>query len=444
MTITAEPTKKQSLTEILDLDKGESIDIDQFIRREERLVMQDRSTMRSRYKEDNYKPWLVCSLCGAAVQLVCHKDRTFFFRHQPEEENRGCPVNTKGQFSAKEINAMKYNGAKESLAHIQLKEILKNSILADPSFKNPPEIERVWKGMERKIWRKPDVQATWQERRIAFEIQLSTTFLSIIIDRKEFYQNENGSLLWIFQSFNPNRTRRAEEDIFFNNNSNVFIVNQQTLQKSIETTQLIFECWYPLPRLRNGDIYDDWQHDFVSIDNLKFEQSKQRIYFFDYETEKAKLELSLIDTGLRNTFESFWKEHGNKPSKIGLQQWQPLREKFKTYGIELPEFYNTSPFSGVVSIMLSAKYSKPIGYDLEKMIQVTNVVFNSYKPYLYLFGKALQQYGDIKLTGQDIKGTWAKQRKLIREGMETKNPSYDRNKEYDDLIKFLLPELKNL
>jgi hypothetical protein len=440
MTNTFEPTKKQSLIEILDLDKGLSVDTDQFIRREERLVIQDRTKMRSRYKEN--KPWLVCSLC-AAVQLVCHKDRTFFFRHQPEEENRGCPLNTKGQFSAKEINAMKYNGAKESLAHIHLKEILKNSILADPSFKNPPEIERVWKGMERKIWRKPDVQATWQECRIAFEIQLSTTFLSIIIDRKEFYQSENGSLLWIFQSFNPNHTRRAEEDIFFNNNSNVFIVNQQTLQKSIETSRLIFECWYPLPRLKNGQINEEWQTRLVSINDLTFDQSKQRIYFFDYEAERAKLEQSLIDTELRNIFESFWQEHGNKSSAIGHQQWVSLLTKFKIYGMELPEFYDSRPFSGVISIMLSAKYGKPIGYNFEKMTQVTNVAFNSYKPYLYFFGKALKTYGHMELNGQDVKGTWAKQRKLIRDGMEVEDPSYDRNKEYDDLIEFLLPELKN-
>ena len=76
------------------------------------------------------------------------------------------------------------------------------------------------------------------------------------------------------------------------------------------------------------------------------------------------------------------------------------------------------------------------------MIQVTNVAFNSYKPYLRLFGKALQKYGDIELAGQDIKGTWAKQRREIREHMEAKDPIYECNKEYDELIAFLLPELK--
>ncbi len=47
---TAEVTKKQSLKYIMDFDKGEQVDIDLFIRRETRLVIQDRNKMRHRYK----------------------------------------------------------------------------------------------------------------------------------------------------------------------------------------------------------------------------------------------------------------------------------------------------------------------------------------------------------------------------------------------------------
>jgi hypothetical protein len=445
MTKILEPTQRNSLTEIMDLDTGRTISADSFIRREERLVIQDRNKMMHRYKADSKQPWLVCCLCGAAVQLVSYTDRSFYFRHMPEEEDRGCPINTKGKYSADQINAMKYNGAKESRDHMRIKEMLYNSIVADSRFESLPEVEKVWRGMDRKKWRKPDVQATWLNHKFAFEIQLSTTFLSVIVDRRDFYRTENGYLLWIFKDFDPNRTRRAEEDIFFNNNSNVFVVNQSTEQKSKADKRLTFECWYALPKATQGQIYDEWQNEYVCIDDLKFDQSNQHIYFVDYEAERKKLDASLTEEKkqhLRELFEQFWKEYGNEQSKPGTESWVHIRKTFKNINIELPEYYYISPFSGVVSIMLSAKYGQPIGYRYQKLIEVTNIAFTSYKHYLFIFGWALKVYSHDKIAdAQDTKGTWRKRREEIRQAMITNDPKYERHRDYDLLIFFLLPEL---
>lgn len=442
----AEPTKIQSLVDITDFDTGEPIDVVQFIRRETRLVIQDRNIMRSRYRAEPANPWLVCTLCGAAVQLVSHMDRRFYFRHMPEEENRGCPVNTKGQYSADEINAMKYNGAKESLAHQRLKEIVRDSIQADPRF-DMLLVERVWRGMERKSWRKPDVQATWGDRKFAFEIQLSTTFLSVIVDRRDFYRAENGHLIWIFQSFDPHRTRRAEEDIFYNNNSNVFVVNQQTLQQSRQAQRLMLECWYAVPHRHDGHIEDEWYRKEVFIDDLTFDLPRQRAYFFDYEAARTALEQSSIDeelSDLREAFERFWRTYGGDYDASGRQDWNQLCGMFQEAGLELPENYDSRPFAGVVSMMLSAKYGEPVGYRLQKLIEVTNVAFNAYKHYLYLFGWALKVYGNESIVdAQDNKGTWHKRRDVIRCAMQAKEPEYERLTDFDDLILFLLPELRD-
>jgi len=445
MTQLSEPTKKHSLTEIMDNDSGQPIDISKFIRREDRLVIQDRNTMRHRYKSDPKNPWLVCSLCGAAVQLVSFTDRSFYFRHMPEEEDKGCPINTKGRYSADEINAMKYNGAKESKDHKRLKKLLYNSILADPRFENPPKVERVWKGMDRKTWRKPDVQATWLNYRLAFEIQLSTTFLSIIVDRRDFYRSENGYLIWLFKEFNPSKTRRAEEDVFFNNNSNVFIVNERTEEESRENKKLTLECWYALPEIRENQINDVWRHESVIIDDLKFDQQKQRIYFVDYEAERSKAENNIFERKkdvLRMRFIDFWGKNAADHTKISIESWNSIRDDFKGYDILLPENHCLNPFNGVVSIMLSAKLGKPFGYKLHKLIEVTNVAYNYYKNYLYLFGWALRVYGnDDVVNGEDTKNVWKKRCKEIREQMKAHDPAYDRNTDYDQIIFFLLPEL---
>lgn len=200
---TAEPTDTQLLSEIVDLDSGLPVDIDAFIRRELGQVMQARHRMSLRYRQDPATPWLICAFCGGSVQLVSMMDRRFYFRHMPDQEDRGCPVNTRGRFSPDQILAMKYNGTKESVPHLRLKQIIRDSVLTDPSF-GEPKVEHVWRSTgvsERSAWRKPDVQVAWGNHRLAFEVQLSTTFLSVIVGRRDFYRAENGSLIWIFESF---------------------------------------------------------------------------------------------------------------------------------------------------------------------------------------------------------------------------------------------------
>ncbi len=91
--------------------------------------------------------------------------------------------------------------AKESPAHIRLKEIVKESLENAPNF-SEVAVEKVWRGMDRSKWRKPDVQALWKgTTRIAFEIQLSTTFLHVIAERRLFYRDEGALLCWIFKRF---------------------------------------------------------------------------------------------------------------------------------------------------------------------------------------------------------------------------------------------------
>ncbi|WP_420475251.1 DUF6035 family protein [Noviherbaspirillum sp. ST9] len=440
----AEPTEFQLIDEVLDLDTGQPIKAVAFIARELRAVMQDRAMIVSRLNKDLENPWLVCPYCMAAVYLVSSVDRKFFFRHRHEDEN--CPKKSGPGLSQEVINALKYNGAKESLAHQRTKELVRQSLLADSRF-STPQVEKVWRGMDRKKWRKPDVQTAWNDRRFAFEIQLSTTYLSIVVERRDFYQAEGGHLVWIFQDFDPQRTPRAEEDVFFNNNTNVFVANASTLQRSRETGKFTLECWYTIPVLVAGPILDEWHRADVSIDELTLDLERQRVFFFDYDAERARLNDELAEQGLealRQTFECFWERYGGMSSTESIRtKWGELRDKFKPYGLALPEHYTEPPFNGIVSLMLSAKHGRPIGYGHQRLIQVANTAFDHYKPFLLPFGWALQTYGhNAVLDEQDTKGTWKKRRKMIREQIKAKDPSYERNTNYDALIAFLLPQIK--
>ena len=104
----------------------------------------------------------------------------FHFRHHPVIEGLiQCDISTKGELSSAQITAIKYNAQKESQAHIRLKGIIRDSLIADRSC-GEPLVEKVWTGQpvaDRATWRKPDVQVVRGNDRIAFEVQLSTTFL---------------------------------------------------------------------------------------------------------------------------------------------------------------------------------------------------------------------------------------------------------------------------
>lgn len=443
----AEPTDQMLLHDILDLDTGMPIDLRAFLTRDLALVMQDRNEMAGRYTRDARLPWLVCQLCGGAVMLVRTKDRRFHFRHHTAEEGaRGCPISTRGSFSSDQINRMKYNAAKESSAHLRLKGIIRDSLDADQSC-DEPLVEKVWRGMpvgERATWRKPDVQVEREGQRLAFEVQLSTTFLTEIVGRREFYRANGGAIIWVFQGFNPAETRTAHEDIFYLNNLNVFVVNEETLRRSREANRMAFDCWYAIPHLKGRLIANEWIMEKIFLDQLIIDPVEQLVFYHDYRSRRAELLATLNSDSMRQAFHNFWSEYGASEEPEAKAAWTSLRDRMRASNPELrlPTSHWEGPFHGAVSIILSARYGRPIGYRLPRLLDVTNVAFNSYKTYLMPFGwtlNAFEQNG--LLQEQDKKGTWAKRRREIRDAIKNDENAFRRSREFDRLFAFLVPEI---
>lgn len=74
---------------------------------------------------------------------------------------------------------MKYDGARESAAHIRMKDIISTSLRADPDF-SQVEIEPTWRGVEKNQLRRPDVGAVWRGKLpVAFEARNSPQPFSV-------------------------------------------------------------------------------------------------------------------------------------------------------------------------------------------------------------------------------------------------------------------------
>lgn len=75
-----------------------------------------------------------------------------------------------------------------------MKEWVAQCLAADPRFTDVAT-EKRWSGTLTAEWRKPDVRAIYRGIPVVFEIQLSTTYVNVIAERREFYLQEGGLLI---------------------------------------------------------------------------------------------------------------------------------------------------------------------------------------------------------------------------------------------------------
>lgn len=378
-----------------------------------------------------------CPICMVGVYLSCRRkdEKRFFFKHRTETGN--CPAITRSELTKDEILARKYNAAKESHAHIRLKEIIADSLRHDPNF-SEIESERVWRGMDRSKWRKPDVQALWKGgTRIAFEIQLSTTFLHVIAERRNFYRQEGGLLCWIFQTFDESEARMTQDDIFHNNNRNLFVAGDETLAASVAESALMLDCHWLEPAAVGGEIVEAWRHDRVPFSRLTLDQAGQRVFFRDCDALKIGLARDAGDEALKQRFYLWWR---NSQRSWQDPECSEAKREFRRRGVFLPEY--PSDALGLLNALYSAREGESVGWNHPNFISAANTVAYSYKNVVRAFRVALLVYGrGEQLKREDKKNNWAKRVKEYKVRLAQGDKDYDRDEQFDSLIAFLFPEV---
>lgn len=425
------------IAEVLDMRTGELIPSHVAIGSDYGKAMALRMSLRQSIAEGS--PLCACPLCGIPVYLVARKEaRKFFFRHLMEDGR--CAARTRGVLSEAEINARKYNGVKESRDHIRMKEIVAESLRCDPRFSSV-KIEAVMKNRDRTAWRKPDVQAIYEGIPVAFEIQLSTTFLRTIAERRVFYQREGGLLVWIFKTYDAERARLTQDDIFYCNNRNIFLVSEATLEASRASGKLILDCRWAEPFIADGRLGSRWSGRLVDFVDLTNDRERQRVFFFDYD--HAALALKVGDgQALRQEFEMFWLSRRNH-DPWDPEAWNRLRNKFGARGIVLPIEPN---WGGAPSHFLNSLYSaregRSVGWRFSKLVDVAHRIADGHKKLLPAFCHALEVYDRMEqILLEDPEGTWRGKVESFRLLREANSPEYEPDRRFDALVDFLFPEL---
>lgn len=430
------------ISEVMDCRTGEFIDARKVIGtgRERFFVL--RNEIEAGIQAD--RPLFRCSICHVPVKLIAPYDKGAHFRHELEDGR--CPAQTRGNLSEKQILALKYNGAKESEPHREMKAWLATSLRADPNF-TAVDVEETWKSHDRNAWRRPDVQAVFKNIRIAFEIQLSTTFLDVIVERREFYRKEGGLLFWVFKEFPEEQRRMTLDDVFYNNNRNAFLLSQDTVSLSEKSDRFALECRWVEPVLSERGVGEHWKRQTVCFDELTLDTKSQRAWFFDCDRardeNKARLRQHLVASckaTMRNFCVSAMEESLGYEGRV--KAWQELQEQFRLVGVLLPPHDGSERLRKLFCFLYSIEEGKPVGFKFQKLVQVGHHAFDKHKGLLWIFGHALKIYGrDKQLLQEDSSGKWKTRIAENKKQINDREGEFRPDTNYDQIAIVLFPEL---
>jgi len=282
---------ERTIETVLNLDNGDSIEAKEFFMDEktrEAEIFQLRTKIEEQIQKRNYI--YVCIYCKQPVAIRGRAvSKRFYFTHLYKSND--CIIKSTSRLTEEQVRRVKYNGQKESKLHLTLKNFIGEYLKYDSNVK-AVKIDQVYR--EREIsreWRKPDVLAIYENRKIAFELQLSTTFLSVIVERTIFYRERGIYLIWIFPNFSLNNDlqRFTEKDIYYNNNFNVYALDEEAVELSKLEGKLYFKCYYKEFTTRTNS---RWNSRLITVDQLTFKKDFTAFYH-DYSSDLEKIERDL-------------------------------------------------------------------------------------------------------------------------------------------------------
>jgi len=416
-----------------------------------------------------------CPFCAQPVTVRCqvrHKadERdvgAFHFQHV--HHNPDCPGSKAGRWSQAQILAAKYHGQREGPAHRRLKALLVDSLRADARFSDV-RVEATWRGSgQPDKWRRPDVSARFGGQPIVFEIQLSTTFVSVMAERRLFYRNEGVCLVWVVADFDPTWTTLAHESAFYPNNSNIFIVTDHTRALSLAQDACQLEVVWSQPVLERGQILTRIERAVVDAGALTLDAAGMRVFYVDVDGERQALQAQLTaarqqaeasqqraatqrredqEERFRRAFERLWME-GLEPARSqadylrGEREWRTLHHPARLLGLDLPtERREIATALNAIYSVRDAHLGRLVGFRLADLVKLGHFLHTSHKPLLWPFRQALAVYARGELmTKLDHTGKWREKAAEYKQAMRRNAPEYRTPEGLLPLLCVLFPEL---
>ena len=276
-----EDTTKRTIEEVYDLKDGVFIEAKEFFSRSEAEVIAFRKHLEEAIQLN--QPRFVCSHCRQMVKISGKstvKGKVSFFSHLHDSDD--CEIKTTTQLSREEIEARKYGMVGESERHKRLKTFISTHLENSLDISDIQVSKRIKSNIPYLNWRCPDVTAQYKGMKLVFELQLSTTFLSVIVDRDIFYRLNNYYVIWVFNFDNEENRLTLEnllaKDIYYANKRNVFILDKEAMKKSEEDKKLYLSVTW----LNDNNKFEEKR--LVTLDELSFDDNNCKPYYYDAES----------------------------------------------------------------------------------------------------------------------------------------------------------------
>jgi competence CoiA-like predicted nuclease len=217
----------------------------------------------------------ICYYCNEPLHSVVNKNNPkiqSWFRH---ENNSDCALQS---YSKKDtLLDVEYIRNIESERHKLLKKYLRIYLYK----------QGVEKVVEEKIifdnnffYRRPDIYCEYQNKKIAFEIQVSKLSYKSLKKRSNFFKENGIYCIWIVDWFVPNLTQGDYDFKEHNPFENVFTINLPYESK------FSFYLNYIEPSSRK----DKWRKKIINnLDELKFDKESYQVYFYNTPLFRKKI-----------------------------------------------------------------------------------------------------------------------------------------------------------
>ena len=302
----SEYQSQRTIEEVIDVETGEIVSAEDFFSQDEAIIIRARAILEISIQSD--VPKYKCLFCEQSVKIsgrrIFERNKiVYFFAHF--KDSNDCPIKTGVKLGLEELLAKKYHGLRESELHLTLKIFIADSLRAETAtqkgFHNVL-VEATFKNIDiSNTWRRPDVKAAFVDKNIVFELQLSTTFLSVVVGRDAFYRQHETYIIWAFGGLNTvaEWQKLMEKDIYYAHKRNVFLIDEEAKTASIEQGELVLHCYWQIPKIVDEKVQIEWHKKLVTLDQLTYDEATYEAYYYNsdkdfYEIADAK-EKTIID-----------------------------------------------------------------------------------------------------------------------------------------------------
>jgi len=276
------------------METGDEINAVDFFKKPESEIFQYRRRLQEAI--DGYaKPKFVCVYCNQLLRLsgkATERGEVSFFSHLHDSDDCEIKTDRENKLTKEQILALKFSKIRESERHKNLKKNIYDCLTNKTSVTkgvSKVEIEkRIIGNLPYYNWRQPDISFEYKGKKIVLELQLSTTFLSVVIERDIFYRMNGISIIWVF-NFSDNQqfvnlSNMMCKDIYYSNKRNAFVFDEEAIRLSNERKELILKAIWFEPKIEDGRIdlnNSIRKEEYISLSDFKFDDDNYKPYYID-------------------------------------------------------------------------------------------------------------------------------------------------------------------